>query len=74
MEIPIRKSHSSGAFVIEKEAREYNCAIPDYMTIFITKLQILNYLHCERVAYFAVKKEEKVEAKCKNVECKPPQL
>lgn len=44
------------------------------MTIFITKLQIHDFLHCEGVAYFAAKKDEKVEAKYKNVESKPLQL
>ena len=42
------------------------------MTILVIKLQILDCLHSEGVAYFAVKKEEKVETKYKNIEYKPP--
>ena len=71
MEIPICKSYLSGAYVVKREAKKYNCAIADYITILITELQIFNYLYCEGVAYFATKKE-KFEAKCKNVEYKPP--
>lgn len=56
MEIPIHKSHSLGAFVIKNEAKYYNCAILNYITVFVIKLQILDCLHYERVAYFATKK------------------
>lgn len=40
----------------------------------MSKLQSLNYLYHEKVTYFALKKEGKVETKYKNIESKLPQF
>lgn len=39
----------------------------DYLSIFITKLQIFYFFHCEKIVTFIAKKEKKVKSKYKIV-------